>query len=101
MSRHHVQLPPLAYLPPPKPKKLERRKSLSAYRIRTGSSVTDTSDAAEIGESFGLGQPAPANDPHPGEFSGIDDSEPKPEQERGLLSQGTLKEMLLVQEKLK
>jgi hypothetical protein len=101
MSRHHVQLPPLVYVPQPKPKKLERRKSLSAYQIRTGSSVKDTGDAAEIGESFGLGQPPPANDPHPGEFSAIDGSEPKPEQERGLLSYTTLKEMLLVQEKLK
>jgi hypothetical protein len=101
MSRHHVQLPPLAYVPPPKPKKLERRKSLSGYRIRAGSSVKDSSDTEEIGESFGLGQPAPANDPHMDEFSAIDDSEPKPEQEPGLLSQATLKEMLLVQEKLK
>ncbi len=101
MSRHHIQLPPIIYIPQPKPKKLERRRSLRVYHIRTDGSIKDVNDAAEIDENFGLGQPPPANNPLAGNLSAIDGSERKPKSTSGLLSEGPLKEMLLVQEKLK
>jgi hypothetical protein len=47
----------------------------------------------------GQGQPAFANNPFPDNLSPIDGSERKRKSTTGLLSQGTLKEMLLVQEK--
>jgi hypothetical protein len=99
MSRHHIQLPPIIYVTPPKPKKLERRRSLRRIQFRSDGSIKDTDEAAEIDEKIGLGQPASANNPLPDNLSPIDGSERKPKSTSGLLSQGTLKEMLLVQEK--
>jgi hypothetical protein len=101
MSRHHIQLPPIIYVTPPKPKKLERRRNLNRIQFRSASSIKDTDDAAEIDEKIGLGQPASANNPLPDNFSPIDGSERKPNSTSGRLSQGTLREMLLVQEKVK
>jgi hypothetical protein len=99
MSRHHIQLPPIIYVAPPKPKKLEQRRSLRRIQFRPASSIKDTDSAAEIDENIGLGQPASANDPLPDDFSPIDGSDRKPKSTSGRLSQGTLREMLLVQEK--
>ena len=99
MSRHHIQLPPIIYVTPPKPKKLERRRSLRRIQFRSDGSIKDTDDAAEIDEKIGLGQPASANNPLPDNLSPIDGSERKAKLTSGPLSQGTLKEMLLVQEK--
>ena len=101
MSRHHVHLPPIIYVPQPKPKKIERRRSLRRIQIRSDGSIKDTDGAAEIDEKIGLGQPTSANKPILGNFSPIDGSERKPKSTSGLLSEGTLKEMLLVQEKFK
>jgi hypothetical protein len=94
-----MRLPPITYVTPPKPKKLERRRSLRRVQVRSGGSIKDTDDAAEIDEKIGLGQPASANNPLPDDYSPIDGSERKPKSTSGRLSQGTLKEMLLVQEK--
>ena len=99
MSHHHMQLPPIAYVTPPKPKKLERRRSLRRIQFRSDGSIKDTDDAAEIDEKIGLGQPASANNPLPDNLSPIDGSERKPKPPSGRLSQATLKAMLLVQEK--
>jgi hypothetical protein len=94
-----MQLPPIPYVTPPKPKKLERRRSLRRIQTRSAGSIKDADDAAEIDEKIGLGQPASANNPLPDNLSPIDGSERKPKSTSGRLSQGTLKEMLLVQEK--
>ena len=99
MSRHHIQLPPITYVTPPTPKKLERRRSLRQIQVRSDGSIKDTDDAAEIDETIGLGQPASANNPLPDNPSPIDGSDRKSKSTSGWLSQGTLKEMLLVQEK--
>ena len=101
MSRHHIQLPPIIYMTPPKPKKLERRRKLNRVQFRSANSIKDTDDAAEIDEKIELGQPASANRPLPDNFYPIDGSERKPNSTPGRLSQGTLREMLLVQEKVK
>jgi hypothetical protein len=100
MSRHHIQLPPIIYMPPPKPKKLERRKKLNRIQFRSAGSIKDTDDAAEIDE-IELGQSTSANNPLPDNLHPIDGSERKTNSTSGLLSQGTLREMLLVQEKAK
>ncbi len=101
MSRHHIQLPPIIYLTPPKPKKLERRRNLHRIKFRSATSVNDTDGSAEIEENIGLGQPTSANNSLPNNFSPIDGSDRKPRPTSGRLSQGTLREMLLVQEKIK
>ncbi len=98
MSRHHMQLPPIIYVPQAKPKKIERRRS---HKIRSDSSIKDTDDVAEIDEKNGLGQPASADKLLLGNLSPINGSERKPKSTSGLLSEGTLKEMLLVQERFK
>src|ERR1700685_3006173 len=99
MSRHHMHLPPITYTPPPKPKKVEKRRRRG--QIQPDGSIKDTEDASEIEHAIGLGQPpAPsAHKPPPGGFSPVDASARRREEPEGLLSQGTLKEMLLVQEK--
>jgi hypothetical protein len=99
MSRHHIQLPPITYVTPPKPKKLERRTSLRRIQFRSAGSIKDADDAAEVEEQIGLGQPASARNPLPDNFFPVDGSERKPRSTSGLISQGTLKEMLLLQEK--
>ena len=96
MSRHHIQLPPIIYVPQPKPKKIERRRSLRSFQIRSDSSIKNTEDPAEVDEKIGLGQSA--NKPPVDNFSSTDESERKPTSTSGLLSEGTLKVMLLVQE---
>jgi hypothetical protein len=100
MSRHHVQLPPITYVPQPKPKKIERRRSLRGFQIRSDGSIKDADDTAEIDEKLGLPSTS-ANKPLQNNFSPIDGSERKPKSTSGLLSQSTLKVMILVQEKFK
>jgi hypothetical protein len=101
MSHHRIHLPPIIYVASPKPKKSERRRGLRRIQFRPAGSIKDTDDPAEIDEGIGLGQPAPANNPLPDGFSHVDGSERKPRSTPGLISQGTLKELLLVQEKSK
>jgi hypothetical protein len=101
MSHHRIHLPPIIYVALPKPKKSERRRSLRRIQFRPAGSIRDTDDPAEIDEGIGLGQPASEKNPLPGGFSQVDGSERKPKPPPGLISQGTLKELLLVQEKSK
>jgi len=101
MSHHRIHLPPIIYEAPLKPKKLERRRSLRRIQFRPADSIKDADDPAEIDERIGLGQPASANNPVPDDFAQIDGSERKPKLTPSLISQGTLKELLLVQEKSK
>ena len=96
MSHHHI-LPPIAYTPPPKPKKIETRKR----RINVGDAGTidDMDETGETHEAKGFGQAAPAgNKPPLQNFTPIEGSERKPQHPRGRLSESTLKVMLEVQE---
>jgi hypothetical protein len=99
MSHHHIQLPPITYVPLPKPKKIDKRRR----RTQIGSSgeIKDTDDASPIEDPIGLGHPPAAYSPLPGECPQIDGSERRSKRQSGLLSQGMLKTMLLAQEKLK
>jgi hypothetical protein len=97
MSRHHIQLPPVTYLPLPKPKKIDKRRRRT--QIQSDSSINHTGDASPIADMIGLGHAPSSYNPLPGEYSPIDGSERRPKQQSGLLSEGTLKTMLLVQEK--
>ena len=96
MSRPHIHLPPAIYVAPPKPKKIEKRRRRG--QIQADGSVKETHDASEIETALGLATPASTRKPLPGNYSPVDGLERRPDQTPGLLSQGTLKEMLLVQE---
>jgi|ERR1700760_562566 hypothetical protein len=96
MSHHHI-LPPIAYTPPPKPKKIETRKR----RINVGDAGTidEMDETGETHEATGFGQAAAAgNKPPLPNFPAIEGSEQKPQYPRGRLSENTLKVMLEAQE---
>jgi len=95
MSRHHI-MPPLVYVPQPKPKKIETRKS----RIQTRSSgkVEDTGDVEETYEPIEPGRSTLFGSSAPENFLPIEGSEDKPSSTTGRLSESTLKVMLLAQE---
>ncbi len=93
MSRHHI-LPPLVYVPQPKPKKVENRKR----RIQAGG-VDGLDEAGETHEATAADRSTPAfKEPQPQNFPAIEGSESKPQHPRGRLSEDTLKAMLQVQE---
>ncbi len=93
MSHHHI-LPPIAYTPPPKPKKIETRKR----RIQLGT-ADGMDETGETYEATGFGQAAPAgNKPPLQNFPAIEGSEQKPQHPKGRLSENTLKVMLEAQE---
>jgi hypothetical protein len=93
MSRHHL-LPPLAYVPPQQPKKIENRKR----RIHAGD-VDELEKAAEVDDATAANRPAPASNvllqPN---LLPIEGSERKPRNPGGRLSEDTLKAILEVQE---
>ena len=94
MSHHHM-LPPIAYAPQPKPKKIEPRKS----RIRMHGAY-GVDDAGEVAEAFESGEP-PVPVGHaiaPENFVPVEGAERKPQPPQGRLSESTLKAMLQVQE---
>jgi hypothetical protein len=96
MSRHHI-LPPIAYTPPPKPKKIETRKR----RINVGDAGTidDMDETGETHEATGFGLSTPAGSKLLLQnFPAIEGSEQKPQHPRGRLSESTLKVMLEAQE---
>ena len=96
MSRHHM-LPPLVYVPQPKPKPIENRKR----RIQVGDEATfdGMDETGETHEATAADRSTPAvGAPPPQNFSAIEGSESKPQPSRGRLSEGTLKTMLLMQE---
>jgi hypothetical protein len=94
MSRRHM-LPPIVYVPQPKPKKIEPRKS--RIQLRAAGSVDETGETGETYEPLG-----PDRSTLVGllaqNFSPIEGSENKPPSTTGLLSEGTLKAMLQAQE---
>jgi hypothetical protein len=95
MSHHHI-LPPLVYVPQPKPKKIETRKSRIQMRssgaLKNAGDVEETHEAFEPGGSTLVGNAALEN------LLAIEGSEDKPSSKSGRLSEATLKVMLLTQE---
>lgn len=92
MSRHHM-LPPLAYTPPPQPKKVEKKRR----RIGVGE-VDDLEEAAEAeATASGRSTPAAGKLPPPN-FPAIEASDRKPKNPQGRLSESTLTVMLQAQE---
>jgi hypothetical protein len=90
-------LPPIIYVPQPKPKKIEPRKS--RIQIRSAGRIEDSGEVEETYEAAGPGRPAPAGYKSALEnFPAIEGTENKPPSTTGLLSEGTLKAMLQVQE---
>jgi hypothetical protein len=93
MSKHHT-LPPIIYTPPPKPKKIEKKRRPSIGML------SQLDEMAQAHETSGTGQPAPIviNRPPPQNFTEIEGAERKPQHPQGRLSESTLKAMLEVQE---
>jgi hypothetical protein len=84
-------LPPIAYTPPPQPKKITNRK-----RRIAGGEVDDTE---EIHEAAVDARPAAAgHKPPPANFPAIEGADRKPHNPKGRLSESTLTVMLQVQE---
>ena len=92
MSRHHM-LPPLAYVPPPQPKKIEKRRR----RIDVG----ETGDLEEVAKADATGtsrSQVAVNRLPPPTFAAIEASDRKPQNPSGRLSETTLTVMLQAQE---
>jgi hypothetical protein len=62
MSHHHI-LPPIAYTPPPKPKKIETRKR--RINIGDAGTIDDMDETGETHEAAGFGQAAQAGNKPP------------------------------------
>jgi hypothetical protein len=96
MSRHHI-LPPIVYVPQPKPKKIEPRKS--RIYMRSVGSIEDSGDVEETHQANGFDRSLPAGQkPALENFTPIEGAERKPPSTTGRLSENTLKAMLLAQE---
>jgi hypothetical protein len=96
MSRHHM-LPPIVYVPQPKPKKIETRKS--RIQMRSAGTIEDAGEVEETDEPTATGRSTMAgNGATPGNFPTIEGSEHKPRSTTGRLSETTLKAMLAAQE---
>jgi hypothetical protein len=96
MSRHHM-LPPIIYTPPPRPKKIEGRKS--RIQLRSTGMVRNSDEIDETEETSGLERPMPVAYKPPTETATpIEGPERKSKSTTGLLDEGTLKVMLLAQE---
>ena len=99
MSRHHM-LPPIIYTPPPRPKKIESRKS--RIQLRSTGIVRNSGEIDETEETLGPDRPTPVGYKPPKDTeTPIEGSERKPKSTTGLLDEGTLKVMLLAQEQAK
>jgi hypothetical protein len=92
MSRHHMP-PPLAYVPPPLPKKIEKRRR----RIDFGE-VDDLEQAAEADATPASRSLAAADGIPMPAFPAIEASDRKPQNPSGRLSESTLTVMLQAQE---
>jgi hypothetical protein len=95
MSHHHI-LPPLVYVPQPKPKKIETRKS--RIQMRSSGAVENAGDVEETHEPFEPGGSTLVGKSALENFLPIEGSEDKPSSKSGRLSESTLKVMLLAQE---
>ncbi len=94
MSHHHM-LPPIVYVPQPKPKKIEPRRS--RIQMRSFGSIEDADQTEETHQSIGrltlVGNKSP-----PENFVPIEGSENNPQHPKGMLSENILKVLLLAQE---
>jgi hypothetical protein len=99
MSRHHI-LPPIVYTPaPPKPKKTERRPRTSALQKSGAAASGDVDEIQETGEVFTSATSAQAP-VHPRDSSmPVESAERRIPSTTGKLSDSTLKELLLAQER--
>jgi hypothetical protein len=95
MSRHQI-LPPIVFVPQPKPKKIETRKS--RIQMRASGAVEDTGEVEETYEPIEPGGSTLTGNIPPENFLPIEGSEHKPPSTLGRLSESTLKVMLLAQE---
>ena len=96
MSHHHM-LPPIVYVTPPKPKKIETRKR--RIQVGTTGTIDDMEEMGETHEASGFGQSVPAASKPPLQnFTAIEGAGQKPQHPRGRLSENTLKVMLEAQE---
>jgi hypothetical protein len=99
MSRHHI-LPPIVYTPaPPKPKKTERRPRTSALQKSGAAASGDVGETQETSEVFTSGPPAQAPVHRRDPFAPVESAERRIPSTTGKLSDGTLKELLLAQER--
>ena len=99
MSRHHI-LPPIVYTPaPPKSKKTERRPRTSALQKSGAAASGDVGETQETGEVFTSGTLAQAPVHPRGPFAPVESAERRIPSTTGKLSDGTLKELLLAQER--
>jgi hypothetical protein len=96
MSRHHI-LPPIIYTPPPKPKKIENKKS--RIQLKAAGKIRDAASLDEAEETSEFGSPAPlSGKPSMQAQLPVEDAERKPPSTYGFLSEGTVKALLLTQE---
>jgi hypothetical protein len=96
MSRRQM-LSTIVYVPEPKPKKIEPRKS--RVQMRAAGLVEDADDVEGTYQPIMPGQSTPMGAKPPlDHFSPIEGSERKPQRTPGLLSEGILKVLLLAQE---
>jgi hypothetical protein len=96
MSRHHM-LPPIIYVPQPKPKKIEPRKS--RIQLRAAGQIEEADEAEETYPSIGPSGLTPAGQKTALQnFVPIEGADRKPHSPPGLLSESTLQLMLLAQE---
>jgi hypothetical protein len=96
MSRHHI-LPPIIYTPPPKPKKIDNRKS--RIQVRSAGKIKNAADVEESDERSDLGSPAPLSNRSALQAQlAVEGSERKPPSTYGYLSEGTVKALLVTQE---
>jgi hypothetical protein len=89
-------LPPIVYVPQPKPRKIENRKS--RIQARSAVPIEDSGDVEETYQPFGPSRSAPAGGTPLESFPAIEGLERNPRSPAGPLSEGTLKVMLLAQE---
>ena len=95
MSRHNM-LPPIVYVPQPKPRKIENRKS--RIQTRSAGPIEDSGDVEETYQPIGPTRPALAGSARLESSPSIEGLESNTRSPAGPLSDGTLKVMLLAQE---
>jgi hypothetical protein len=89
-------LPPIIYVPQPKPRKIENRKS--RIQARSADRIEDSGDVEETYQPLGPTRSALAGSTRLEGFPPIEGLESNPRSPAGPLSEGTLKVMLLAQE---
>jgi hypothetical protein len=92
MSHHHI-LPPIIYVPQPRPKKIEPRRGRA--RLGTAAAIAETDHVEQAEDVNGLGHAKSVSNGAP--LEPIQNSERKPSG-AGLLSESTLNTLLLAQE---